>query len=98
MNIYKARWRNALRQHAKLNRLFKKGYMVFDSTGELMKVPFTLENNTIYQTTHSPGNIFKWMWFENNKEMDHGLSTTIKEYNKKFAGYKAVHPKHFQTL
>ncbi len=98
MNIYKARWRNALKQHAKLNRLYKKGYMVFDSTGEQMNGPFILENNKIVQKSESPGHTFTWRWFENNKETDHGLYMTIKEYNQQFAGYKAVHPKHIQTL
>lgn len=93
MSIYKARWKNALKWAAKVNRLLKKGFIVFDKDGNRCNELFSLKDKQIVQVSGSPGHTFSWMWFENNLNYDHGLYTPIKEYNKRFEGMTAVHPK-----
>lgn len=100
MSIYKARWRNALKQAAKINRLLRKGYIVFDKNNSKCDEFFELTKNgtVLCQITKTEGHKFTWMWFENNKDFDHGLYTTIKEFNKRFEGMTAVHPRHVIKL
>jgi hypothetical protein len=80
MNIYKARYTNALKMAAKVNRYLKKGYQVFHR-GEPTKHGFIFQDNQIL-LKHGEG--FYTIYYENSKDWDHGYYTKISEYNNRF--------------
>ena len=80
MNIYKARYLNALKKAAKVNRYLKKGYHVFHRS-EPTKIGFVLDGNQLL-LKHS--DFAFTIYYENDKEWDHGYYTKISEWNDKF--------------
>jgi len=80
MNIYMARYKNALRMAAKVNRYLKKGYHVF-WRGEPTKLGFVLQGTDIV-LKHSEYSCT--LYYGNDKEWDHGYYTKISEWNEKF--------------
>jgi len=99
MNIYRARWKNALRKAAKVNRMLKKGFLILEKNGEKV-IPFQFDSasRTLYQETKTPGHTFRYMMFQDDKHYDHGLYTPIKQFNKRFEGWLAVNPKNLRKL
>ena len=97
--LEKARWRNILRKAAKANRLFKKGYLVFDHYGnKTEKFKYCKKQKYLYQ-----GNEKGRMVYVGRKEslwisaLD--IPITIKEYNaKRFDKWTAVHPKYIKKI
>ena len=89
MNIYKARYRNALRKAATINRYLKKGYCVFHD-GEPIKHGFIMMNDELV-LKHS--DTFFSLFYQNDSNYDHGYWTTIKEWNKQFlASFEVYEP------
>lgn len=80
MNIYKARYLNALKKAAMINRYLKKGYHVFHQ-GYPQKHGFFMRDGWLllkYSENSST------IYFYNDKEYDHGLYTKIADFNKDF--------------
>ena len=80
MNIYKARYLNALKKAAKINRYLKKGYHVFHR-GETQKHGFFMRDNQIL-LKYSEYSCM--IYFQNDKDWDHGMHTKISDFNKQF--------------
>lgn len=86
--LEKARWRNILRKAAKANRLFKKGYLVFDHNGHRFN-GFNFENGMLYEGNKD----YKSVWLSKDKLWGESFRFTIKEFNTKhFDKWQAVHP------
>ena len=95
MNIYIARYKNALKKAAKVNRLLKKGYHVFHR-GEPTKQGFILKDN---QLLLKHNDFACTIYYENDKEWDHGYWTPIKQWNESFAkDFEAYDPRAKVTL
>lgn len=80
MNAYKARYRNALKKAAKINRYIKKGYHVFHG-GEPNRLGFVLKDNQLVLRISDNCSI---IYYENDRDWDHGYWTPIKVWNKEF--------------
>ena len=82
MNAYKARYRNALRKAATINRYIKKGYYVFhDGTPSKEGSKFVMEDGVLLWRS-SPK--FAILYYQHDKNYDHGYWTSIKCWNKNF--------------
>ncbi len=96
-NLEKARWRNILRKAAKVNRLLKKGYLVFDHYGKKTeKFQYCKKEKYIYQGDPNGRLVYvgkkETMW-------SHALSIPIKEYNADcFDKWTAVNPKDIKKI
>lgn len=80
MNIYKARYKNALKKAATINRYLKKGYHVFcdghpQKHGFFMRDGWLLLKHNEFSST---------IYYYNNKEWDHGYYTKISDFNEDF--------------
>ncbi len=92
--LEKARWRNILRKAAKANRLFKKGYLVFDHHGTRFN-GFKFENGMLYEGSEN----YRSVWISKDKLWSEYFHTPIKEFNAKcFDKWAAVHPKHIKKI
>lgn len=80
MNIYKARYLNALKKAAKINRYLKKGYHVFYD-GSPQKYGFFMRDGWLLLKHNECSST---IYFYNDKEWDHGLYTKISDFNKDF--------------
>jgi hypothetical protein len=93
MNIYKARYRNALKKAAKVNRLMKKGYILV-ADGTPNHYGFELRDNGETKAIvlrHSEN--CTELYYEHTSEYDHGYYTTIKDWNILFnRGLEMYHP------
>lgn len=92
--LKKARWRNLLQKAAKINRLIKKGYMVFDHYGHISN-GFKFDDGKLYE-----GNDYcRVIWVGKKDGWDNALNIPISKYNAdRFDKWKAVHPKHFTKI
>ena len=90
MNMYEARWKNAIRIAENINKMLTDGYIVYDSEGVRVGNKFKVTSEEI---THD-GNDGNIIYFTNNNNQDMGALTTIKEYNKEFEKWLCVDPKH----
>jgi len=92
--LEKARWRNILQKAAKANRLFKKGYIVFDHHGTRFN-GFKFGNGMLYEGSENCRSV----WISKDKPWSEHLHTPIKEFNaKRFDKWTAVHPKHIEKI
>lgn len=92
--LEKARWRNILRKAAKANRLFKKGYLVFDHYGNRFE-GFKFTDNKLYQGNDR----CKIVWASKDRSWGSVLDTPIEKYNAdRFDKWQAVHPKHIKKI
>lgn len=80
MNIYKARYLNALKKAAKVNRLLKKGYILFYDNAK-NKHGFFLSGDTLFLKITDT---FRIVFFVNNKDLDNGYYTKISDWNEEF--------------
>ena len=80
MNIYQARYRNALRKAAKINQYLKKGFHVFYHD-EPIKNGFVMRDGELCLKLSNQSYV---MFYENTPDWDHGYWTTIKQFNKEF--------------
>jgi hypothetical protein len=92
--LEKARWRNILQKAAKANRLFKKGYIVFDHHGTRFN-GFKFGNGMLYEGSENCRSV----WISKDKLWSEYFHTPIKEFNaKRFDKWTAVHPKHIEKI
>ena len=82
MNIYKARYRNALKKAATVNRYMKKGYHVFFDNNP-NHLGFVLKDNQLLLRANQN---CSYIFYENDKDWDHGYWTPIKQWNDEFNG------------
>lgn len=92
-HILKARWKNALKKAARVNRLLKQGYIVW-LNDDIVTQPFRIDNFNRKDYDHLLLGCV--VYFINTPNLDNGAYDTIKEYNKNFV-VKAVNPKHIKT-
>lgn len=78
--LYKARYRNALKKAAKINRYIKQGYHVFHA-GVPISLGFVLRNNQLLLRISDNCSI---IYYENDSAWDHGYWTPMKVWNKEF--------------
>jgi hypothetical protein len=82
MNIHAARYRNALRKAASINRYIKKGYHVLHGDTPLKDgAKFVMMGDELCLKC---SNSFYVLYYQNDKNYDHGYWTPIKEWNKEF--------------
>jgi hypothetical protein len=81
MNVYQARYRNALKKAAKINRYIKKGYHVFHDGALSKGGKFVMEGDELLWRS-SP--TFATLYYQNDKSWDHGYWTPMKAWNKNF--------------
>ena len=90
MNIYHRRYVNALKKAARINRFLKKGYHVFHD-GVPTGLGFVLKDN---QLLWRSSDTCSYIYYQNDKEWDHGYYTPIKEWNKNFnESFEVYEPK-----
>jgi hypothetical protein len=80
MNIYKARYRNALRKAASINRYLKKGYHVLYDD-QPIRIGFVMKDGELCLKLSNQSFV---MFYQNSPDWDHGYWTTIKKWNKEF--------------
>ena len=80
MNIYHRRYVNALKKAASINRYKKKGYHVFHD-GSPDGLGFVLKDGQLLW--RSSENV-SYIYYQNDKNWDHGYYTPIDQWNKNF--------------
>jgi hypothetical protein len=96
MNIYKARYANALKKAAKINRLLKKGYHVFHEGSPVVGGGFIMKDGELL---FKSSDCFHTLYYQNSRDWDHGYWTTIKQWNKRFAdSFEVYNPSARITL
>jgi len=95
MNMYEARWNNAVSIAEKVNDYLEKGFMVFDDSGQAVKMKFEITEESIHLPVSDQ---CKFIYFLNDREMDNGMYTKIADYNAQFKDWKIVHPKDISDL
>lgn len=94
MNIYKARYNNALKWANKINSLLAKGCLVFHQGYKFNG--FIIDDiGSIYEK--GSDDLIRYLWFSNGG-YSNGGEMTISEYNKAFDNFSYVHPKHVRKL
>jgi hypothetical protein len=93
--LRKARYLNILKKAAKINRLIKKGYLVFDHYDDRSD-GFKFNNGILYQGD----NQCKIVWVgKDGSGWDSALDIPIKKYNADhFDKWTAVHPKDIKKI
>lgn len=86
MNKYVARWENAKKKCAKIQKLLAEGYLIFDADGNKIRTAEIKDDHTFY--------INSGFYFLNDMNLDNGMYTPIKEFNKTFSDWVYVHPKN----
>jgi hypothetical protein len=81
MNVYKRRYINALKKAARINRYKKMGYHVFHDGSPSKNGRFVMEGDELLWRS-SP--TFATLYFQFDKNWDHGYWDTIKEWNANF--------------
>ena len=82
------RWKNALKQVAKINKYIKKDYLVIDDTnrndGPIL-IPFIIKDYDGFSSIGiKDGNAF-YCYGDNDVDYDNGIMhTSIKDFNKQF--------------
>jgi len=86
MNIYEARWNNAVRIAETFNNLIDDGYIITDGDG-VISGKFEITEDEIALKT-SPTTCI--VYFINDPGMDNGMHDTIEEYTKYFNDWIAI--------
>lgn len=94
MNIYEARFKNAIRWAEKINSLLDLGYKIFNNDGESVVNKFVITDTSVY-----------YPWDDNCRLTYFELETyseeywkTISEYDKYFNNWTYVNPCDIHTL
>lgn len=96
INIYDARWMNAIRIHTRLNKLLDEGYIIIKDDEH-----WEYENKYCSKFVITEKNIVEdkcYVYFINDIDLDNGMHTKIKDYNKQFENWKAYHPKDIKSV
>lgn len=81
MNRYEARYKNALKKAAKINRFIKKGYHVFHDGSPVKGGKFIMSDDELL---FKSSDTFYTLYYQNSPDWDHGYWTSIKKWNKDF--------------
>jgi len=81
MNRYEARYKNALKKAAKINRFLKKGYHVFHGGSPVIGGKFILRDDELL---FKSSDTFYTVYYQHSPDWDHGYWTSIKKWNKQF--------------
>jgi hypothetical protein len=81
MNIYKARYLNALKKAAKINRYIRKGYHVLHDGIPLDGGKFVIHNNELCLKLSEQSYV---LYYQHDSNWDHGYWTKIKDWNREF--------------
>jgi hypothetical protein len=101
MDKFKARWNNAIRIAETINKLFDEGYLIYTDDGDEMTHKFVVTDEHIYLPfgdCRGSKETSRIVYFENTKDMDDGMHTSIKEYNALFESWKMIRPEHIVKL
>lgn len=98
MNIYEARWNNALRIAIKINSYIDQGYLVFNDENEIITGKFRITDKEIVLIPDQTKQNCVYGYFLKDRDWDEGMYTTIKEYNEPFSKWTFVHPKNIKRL
>lgn len=82
MNAHNARYKNALKKAAKINRFIKKGYHVFHEGTPVDGGKFILQEDELL---FKSSNTFYTLYYQNSPDWDHGYWTSVRKWNKEFA-------------
>ena len=96
--LQKARWNNILKKAGKVNRLIKKGYIVFNHFNQVVnnKFKFCKKEKYLYQSGENCRVVYVG---QEGSGWTSTLCTPIKEYNaKSFDKWTAVHPKNIKKI
>jgi hypothetical protein len=81
MNRYEARYKNALKKAAKINRFLKKGYHVFHGGSPVVGGKFILRDDELL---FKSSDTFYTVYYQHSPDWHHGYWTSIKKWNKEF--------------
>jgi hypothetical protein len=95
--LFHARWNNAVKIATKVNELMAKGYTVLDSGGAPVMYPIEIDTQARTVTRRHSSNCTSHM-FEWKEDYDHGLYTTIKDFNDHYRTWKAFHPRDVKRI
>lgn len=96
MNIYDARYKNALRKAAKINRFLKKGYHVFHDGSPVVGGKFVMRDGELL---FKSSDTFYTLYYQHSPDWDHGYWTPIKKWNKHFTeSFEVYQPSAKVTL
>jgi hypothetical protein len=85
MNNYEARWNNALRIANAINQYIDDGYIVLDHhNSPVPRMTIGPDSISIIHEDVLSKSRMTYMIFENNPDYDHGVYTTIREFNDTF--------------
>lgn len=94
-SIYDRRWKNAQRVWKKFMMLQQAGYMIFDEDQSVV-AGFVLNEKGCYTTFErnvQDGEPFGGcFYFLNDRELDNGMMTPIKEWNAQFDLWTFINP------
>jgi len=95
VDIYKARWENAVRIAERVNQYVEQGYFIMTDDELQVTEKFRIADTEIKLPI---GDKCTWLCFENDKETDHGLYTKISDFNAQFKKWKIVAPENVVNL
>lgn len=92
-SVRQARLNNARRVGERIKGLIEEGHLVIDDEGEVVRT-------VRFEGFRGNGGlcIDQVVWMDDDPTGDNGLELTIAEFNAQFAGWKAIHPKHFRRV
>jgi hypothetical protein len=96
--LLKSRYKAYLKKAAKVNRLLKKGYIIFDDYGNIVDQPFKLdkEDKKIYREDGCVDKLIMRVYYAAEGIWHNDM--TVKEINEKFSNWKAVKPCNIESL
>ena len=102
MDRFKARWNNAVKVAETINKLFDEGYLIYTDEKEEVTHKFVITDEHIYlpfgRFRGDTDKLCNVVFFENTKDMDEGMHTSIKEYNYLFEDWQMIRPEHIVKL
>jgi hypothetical protein len=102
MNIYDARWNNAVKIAEKINGYLAQGFIIFDEENEMVEFPFEIREDSEIADCNG---IFRkigegcvLMHFLKDMEADNGYYDKIADYNAPFKKWKIIDPRFTKSL
>ena len=97
-DVYAARAKNADRIGRRLQEFLAEGYIVFDEKGAIVNGRVTLVGWDDKPGISIVDGLFTRVMFTADPSIDDGMHTSIDEFNKKFANWRAVHPRDIKPI
>ncbi len=90
-SMYDKRWENAQRVWKKFMALQQAGYVIFDEWQDVVQ-GFKLNDKGCYTTFNRDGTGGGTFYFLNDRELDNGMMTPVKEWNAQFDLWTFINP------